>query len=138
MTIDALYQAARLRVRKSIADDLDQDIQRIADAAIADLKRIGVVDAWLEEPSDPLIVETILSYVKANYSIDTDAYAVLAGIYDMNIVKVKGDGKYFVAPEPISSDPEPSDPSGDSSGDPDPGTDTSGDPSGDPDPGSGD
>lgn len=138
MTIDALYQAARLRVRKSIADDLDQDIQRIADTAIADLKRIGVVDAWLEEPSDPLIVETILSYVKANYSIDTDAYAVLAGIYDMNIVKVKGDGKYFVAPEPISSDPEPSDPSGDPSGDPDPGTDPSGDPYGDPDPGSGD
>lgn len=99
MTIDELYQAARLRVRKSIADDLDQDVQRVADAAIADLKRIGVNDAWLDEPSDPLIVEVILSYVKANYSIDTDAYPVLSGIYDMNITKIKGDGKYFVAPE---------------------------------------
>lgn len=138
MTLDALYQAARLRVRKSISDDLDQDVQRIVDAAIADLKRIGVSDAWLENPSDPLIVETILSYVKANYSIDTNAYPVLAGIYDMNIVKVKGGGKYFVAPEPISTDPsgdpDPSDPAGNPSGDPDPGTD----PSGDPDPGTGD
>ena len=98
MTIEELYQAARLRVRKAIADDLDQDVQRVADAAIADLKRIGVNDAWLIEPSDPLIVEVILSYVKANYSIDTDAYPVLSGIYDMNIIKIKGDGKYFVAP----------------------------------------
>ena len=98
MTIEELYQAARLRVRKAIADDLDQDVQRVADAAIADLKRIGVNDAWLTEPSDPQIVEVILSYVKANYSIDTDAYPVLSGIYDMNIIKIKGDGKYFVAP----------------------------------------
>ncbi len=128
MTLAELYQAARLRVRKTISDDLDQDVQRVAETAIADLKRIGVNDAWLEEPSDPLIVETILSYVKANYSIDTDAYPVLSGIYDMNMTKIKGDGKYFVAPDPISTgdqqtgDPDTQDPTGDPSGDPDPGT----------------
>lgn len=106
MTLAEIYQAARLRVRKSISDDLDQDVQRIADTAIADLKRIGVSDAWLDEPSDPLIIETILSYVKANYSIDTEAYPVLSGIYDMNMTKIKGDGKYFVAPDSTTDDQE--------------------------------
>lgn len=99
MTIDELYQAARLRVRKAISDDLDADVRRVADTAIADLKRIKVHDSWLSEPSDPLIVETILSYVKANYSIDTNAYPILSGIYDLNVTKIKGDSKYFtVAP----------------------------------------
>lgn len=103
MTIEQLYEAARLRVRKAISDDLDQDVRRVADTAIADMKRIGVDETWLSEPSDPLIVETVLSYVKANYSIDTNAYPILSGIYDMNITKVKGDSKYFsAAPEPES------------------------------------
>lgn len=135
MTLAELYQAARLRVRKSISDDLDKDVERTAQAAIADLKRIGVCDEWLKDPSDPLIIETILSYVKANYSIDTDAYPVLSGIYDMNMTKIKGDGKYFVAPDPVEEDqqggdPDPTDPT-------DPASDPSGDPSGDPDPGTG-
>lgn len=105
MTIEKLYEAARLRVRKSISDDLDADVRRLADTAIGDLKRIGVDPSWLENPSDPLIVETVLSYVKANYSIDTNAYPILAGIYDANITKIKGGAKYFdTAPDP---DPEP-------------------------------
>ena len=101
MTIEELYQAARLRVRKAISDDLDADVRRVADTAIADLKRIGVHETWLSEPSDPMIVETVLSYVKANYSIDTNAYPILSGIYDLNVTKLKGDSRYFsVAPEP--------------------------------------
>lgn len=100
MTIEKLYEAARLRVRKSISDDLDADVRRLADTAIGDLKRIGVDPSWLEEPSDPLIVETVLTYVKANYSIDTTAYPILSGIYDMNITKIKGAAKFFkAAPE---------------------------------------
>lgn len=101
MTLEKLYEAAKLRVRKSISDGLDQDVRRVADTAIADLKRIGVHDSWLEDPEDPIIVEAVLSYVKANYSIDTNAYPILSGIYDMNITKIKGDGKYFTA-APIS------------------------------------
>lgn len=97
MSIEELYQAARLRVRKAISDDLDADVRRVADTAIADMKRIGVHDSWLSEPSDPMIVETVLSYVKANYSIDTNAYPILSGIYDLNITKIKGDSKYFSA-----------------------------------------
>ena len=101
MTIEELYQAARLRVRKAVSDDLDADVRRVVNTAIADMKRIRIDDSWLSNPSDPLIVETILSYVKANYSIDTNAYPILSGIYDMNITKLKGDSRYFsVAPEP--------------------------------------
>ena len=100
MTINELYDAAKLRVRKRISDDLDQDVKNAVNTAIADLKRIGVADSWLDTPEDPLIVEAVLSYVKANYSIDTTAYPVLSGIYDMNITKIKGDAKYFkAAPE---------------------------------------
>ncbi len=97
MTIEELYQAARLRVRKAVSDDLDADVRRVADTAIADMKRIGIDDSWLLNPSDPLIVETVLSYVKANYSIDTNAYPILSGIYNLNITKLKGDSKYFSA-----------------------------------------
>lgn len=103
MTIKKLYEAARLRVRKSVSDGLDQDIKRIVDTAIADMKRIGVHDSWLSSPADPMIVETILSYVKANYSIDTNAYPTLSGIYDMNITKIKGDSKYFYAVPDLKS-----------------------------------
>jgi len=95
MTINELYDAAKLRVRKRISDDLDQDVKNAVNTAIADLKRIGVADSWLDTPEDPLIVEAVLSYVKANYSIDTTAYPVLSGIYDMNITKIKGCAKYF-------------------------------------------
>ena len=117
MTIEQLYEAARLRVRKSISDDLDADVRRLADTAIEDMKRIGVHSSWLDNPTDPLIVETVLSYVKANYSIDTNAYSILAGIYDANITKIKGGAKYFdVAPDPDPQpDPDP-DPEGGSNG----------------------
>lgn len=110
MTIEELYQAARLRVRKAIPDGLDADVRRVADTAIADMKRIGIDDSWLSEPSDPLIVETVLSYVKANYSIDTNAYPILSGIYDMNITRLKGCSRYFsVAQEPENEEGSASD-----------------------------
>ena len=57
MTINELYDAAKLRVRKRISDDLDQDVKNAVNTAIADLKRIGVADSWLDTPEDPLIVE---------------------------------------------------------------------------------
>ena len=39
MTIEELYQAARLRVRKAVSDDLDADVRRVVNTAIADMKR---------------------------------------------------------------------------------------------------
>ena len=50
MTINELYDAAKLRVRKRISDDLDRDVKNAVNTAIADLKRIGVADSWLDAP----------------------------------------------------------------------------------------
>ena len=98
MTIEELLHAAKIRVRKTAADDLDSDVSRLIDTVFADLKRIGVDPSWTENPSDPLIVEAVLSYVKANFSI-TDQYPVLNGIYETNLTKIKGASKYKV-PQP--------------------------------------
>ena len=53
MTIEELYQAARIRVRKAVSDDLDADVRRVVNTAIADMKRIRIDDSWLSNPSDP-------------------------------------------------------------------------------------
>lgn len=88
-----LLKAAKLRVRKSGSDALDDDVKRLAEVAIEDLRRIGVHETWLEAPEDPLIVEAVLNYVKANYSIN-DQYDVLIGCYNMTLTKIKGGKKY--------------------------------------------
>lgn len=93
MTIKELLHAAKIRIRKTANDELDSDVSRLIDTVFEDLKRIGVDPSWTENPSDPLIVEAVLSYVKANFSI-TDQYPVLNGIYEMNLTKIKGASKY--------------------------------------------
>lgn len=94
MTVDELLSAAKLRVRKTASDALDEDVKRLVDTALTDLKRIGVNSSWLTTPDDPLIVEAVLSYVKANYSI-SDNYDTLIGIYNMVLTKIKGSSQYF-------------------------------------------
>lgn len=105
MTIVELEKAAKIRIRKSMSDDLDSDVKNHIDAAIADLKRIGVDDSWLSAPTDAIIIEAILYYVRANYSIDVIQYPVLSGIYDKQLTKIKGDSKYFSAMAAESSEP---------------------------------
>lgn len=94
MTVDELLSAAKLRVRKTASDALDEDVKRLVDTALTDLKRIGVNSSWLTTPDDPLIVEAVLSYVKANYGI-SDNYDTLIGIYNMVLTKIKGSSQYF-------------------------------------------
>lgn len=72
MTIDELKAAAKIRARKMSTDALDEDVFRYMDFAIADLRRIGVAEEYLTSPKDPLIVEAVLTYVKANYSMDSN------------------------------------------------------------------
>ena len=117
MTKAELLSAAKLRVRKSATDSLDDDVQRLIDTALTDLERIGVKSSWLTAPKDPLIIEAVLSYVKANYSI-ADNYETLIGVYNMVLTKIKGDLKYFNTDPPEDEDPEPEPeptPSGDGS-----------------------
>ena len=95
MTKAELLNAAKLRVRKNATDGLDTDVQRLVDTALTDLERIGVNSSWLVDVEDPLLIEAVLSYVKANYSI-ADNYETLIGVYNMVLTKIKGDLKYFV------------------------------------------
>ena len=94
MTKAELLSAAKLRVRKSAADALDADAERLIDTALADLERIGVKNSWLTALNDPLIIEAVLAYVKANYSVN-DEYDTLIGIYNMVLTQIKGSAKYF-------------------------------------------
>lgn len=123
MTKAELLSAAKLRVRKSATDGLDADVQRLVDTALSDLERIGVHSSWLTAPSDPLIVEAVLSYVKANYSISDD-YETLIGVYNMVLTKIKGASKYFA--ENPNPEPEPT-PEPDNTGDDGDGNDPAGD-----------
>ena len=123
MTKAELLSAAKLRVRKSATDGLDADVQRLVDTALSDLERIGVHSSWLSAPSDPLIVEAVLSYVKANYSISDD-YETLIGVYNMVLTKIKGASKYFA--ENPNTEPEPT-PEPDNTGDGGDGNDPAGD-----------
>lgn len=93
MTKAELLGAAKLRVRKTAKDGLDTDVKRLIEAALSDLERIGVHSSWLAAPSDPLIIEAVLSYVKANYSIANN-YDTLIGIYNMVLTKIKIASKY--------------------------------------------
>lgn len=102
MTKAELLDAAKLRVRKSASDSLDDDVKRLVDTALTDLERIGVHSSWLAAPADPLIVEAVLAYVKANYSI-SDNYETLIGVYNMVLTKIKGASQYF-AEMPESGD----------------------------------
>lgn len=89
MTYDELKAAAKLRARKMSSDALDEDVYRHLDFAIADLKRIGVAEEFLKNPEDPLIIEAALTYVKANYSIDSN-HERLMNNYNMILTKIKG------------------------------------------------
>lgn len=89
MTIEELKTAAKVRARKMSTDALDEDVFRHLDFALADLKRIGVAEEYLQAPEDPLIVEAVLTYVKANYSMDSN-HERLMNNYNMILTKIKG------------------------------------------------
>lgn len=88
----SLFEAAKLRVRKTRSDVLDEDVRQHMDTAVADLKRIGVANGFLADCTDPLLREAVLTYVNANYGSNPDREKLMAA-YDMYLVKIKG-GKY--------------------------------------------
>lgn len=88
---EELLIKAKLRVRKMKSDDLDKDIKDLASAALADLKRIGVHEAYLMEQNDPLIREAVLNYVSANYGA-SEKHEQYMNMYNMILTKIKGGG----------------------------------------------
>ncbi len=93
MVKEDLLNAAKLRLRKTRSNVLDDDIKQLAEVAITDLKRIGVSDKFLSDCADPIIREAVLTYVNANYGSNPDSEKLMAS-YNMLLTKIKG-GKYF-------------------------------------------
>lgn len=91
MTKEELIAKAKLRIRKSSNDDLDEDVGQLVEVALADLKRIGVQSSYLEELTDPLVVEAALVYAKANFG-NPENHNELMASYDMICTKIKGGG----------------------------------------------
>ena len=87
-----LMEAAKRRLRKTQANELDFDIEQLASFAIQDLRRIGVAEKYLADVKDPIIREAILTYVNANYGSNPDREKLMQA-YEMILVKVKG-GRY--------------------------------------------
>lgn len=92
MVTQELLNAAKLRLRKTGSNVLDEDVRQLAEVAIADLKRIGVADSFLSACAEPLIKEAVLTFVKANYGNNPDKEKLMAS-YDMYLTKIKG-GRY--------------------------------------------
>lgn len=91
MKIEDLIKKAKLRIRKRSTDDLDQDVEQLVKATLADLKRIGVHQSYLEDIEDPLLIEAVLVYADANFGIPENQ-AQLMTSYNMICTKIKGGG----------------------------------------------
>ena len=93
MTEKELIAKAKLRVRKTSNDVLDEDVGQLVAVALADLKRIGVHQDYLdpENITDPLIIEAALIYTKANFG-NPENHNELMASYDMICTKIKGGG----------------------------------------------
>lgn len=93
MTTEELIAKAKLRVRKTSTDDLDEDVGQLVAVALTDLKRFGVHPDYLdpENITDPLIIEAALIYTKANFG-NPENHNELMASYDMICTKIKGGG----------------------------------------------
>lgn len=61
MDRENMLNAAKLRLRKTKSDALDEDIWQLIQVAVTDLERIGVSGKFLEDCEDPLLCEAVLT-----------------------------------------------------------------------------
>ncbi len=87
-----IVDAAKLRIRKMSSDILDEDVANLLEFAEADLKRIGVLDKWIESP-DALIREAEVVYAQANFGSTVNNDLIFS--YNSILTKIKGSRKYF-------------------------------------------
>ena len=90
MTKKQLIAKAKLRIRKTSSDMLDEDVGQLVEVALADLKRIGVHSSYLDEADikDPLIIEAVLLYCHANFGSPDNQTQLLAS-YNAMCTKIK-------------------------------------------------
>lgn len=98
MTKENLIAKAKLRIRKTSSDVLDEDVGQLVEVALADLKRIGVNGSYLDEAAikDPLIIEAVLLYCNANFGNPDNREQLLAS-YENMCTKIKGGGYHRAA-----------------------------------------
>lgn len=105
MTKEELIAKAKLRIRKTSNDMLDEDVGQLVEVALADLKRIGVHSSYLDttdikDIKDPLIIEAVLLYCHANFGSPDNQTQLLAS-YDAMCTKIKGGGYHREANKTI-------------------------------------
>ena len=102
MTKEELIAKAKIRIRKTSNDILDEDVGQLVEVALTDLKRIGVNSAYLDEADikAPLIIEAVLVYCNANFG-NPDNQEKLLAAYDTICTKIKGGGYHRAVSETI-------------------------------------
>lgn len=66
----ALLDDMRVRVRV-LSDKTDSEIQDMIDAALRNMRRVGIREELLqEETMDPMVRDAVALYCKANYGFD--------------------------------------------------------------------
>ena len=87
MTKEQLIAKAKLRIRKTSSDMLDEDVGQLVEVALADIK-------------DPLIIEAVLLYCHANFGSPDNQTQLLAS-YNAMCTKIKGGGYHREANKTI-------------------------------------
>ena len=102
MTKEELIAKAKIRIRKTSNDILDEDVGQLVEVALTALKRIGVNSAYLDEADikDPFIIEAVLVYCNANFG-NPDNQEKLLAAYDTICTKIKGGGYHRAVSETI-------------------------------------
>ena len=98
MTKEQLIAKAKLRIRKTSSDMLDEDVGQLVEVALADLKRIGVHSSYLDEAD--IIIEAVLLYCHANFGSPDNQTQLLAS-YNAMCTKIKGGGYHREANKTI-------------------------------------
>ena len=76
----AMLNTVKLAVRRTDTTAFDGDLTRLINACIQDLTIAGITNATAES-SDPLIIQAVCTYCKANFG-ETDEYEHLKASYD--------------------------------------------------------
>ena len=80
MDRDQLFDLVKVVLRVS-GEIYDVEVNMLIDAAIEDLRRVGVKEDLLKEGFPPLVVKAICSYCKAYFGFDNDDAAMFSNSY---------------------------------------------------------
>ena len=67
MTKEQLIAKAKLRIRKTSSDMLDEDVGQLVEVALADLKRIGVHSSYLDEAETSVRIQIFLGILALSW-----------------------------------------------------------------------